>query len=100
MTASQVSQSVRDLYLAAFEEAVEKATKPQPLVRSQSVCEYCTRPNLSNSETCKGCGAPASHTSHVSGTDYEKMILHEFPYQRWAEVNQAHALGLINWRLG
>ena len=63
VTASQVSQSMRDLYLRDFEEAVEKATKPQPLVRSQSVCEYCTRPNLSNSETCKGCGAPASNIS-------------------------------------
>lgn len=24
-----------------------------------SICKYCDRPNITNSETCNGCGAPA-----------------------------------------
>ena len=113
MTASQVSQSMRDSYLSAFEEAVEKATKPQPLALYRSVCEYCTRPNLSNSETCKGCGAPASGASSISdqwrkaniealGTEHllQRAIQDAFPYESFAAFNQACALGLVNWRTG
>jgi len=111
MTASQVSQSMRDSYLSAYEEAIRESTRPHQLVLSQSVCEYCTRPNLSNSETCKGCGAPASNmtsmrhheaTAVYSGPNAEtveiEFIQRAFPYERWVALNQAHALGLINWR--